>query len=126
MKLMLFVAAGGAIGAVARFGLMSGIGHWLGHGFPWGTLAVNIIGSVLLGVLIEVSALLWSPSPEVRAMLVVGLLGAFTTFSAFSMDTYILFDRGMLFQAIGYVTASVAICVMGFWGGIAVTRQFLT
>ena len=123
---MLFVAAGGAIGAVARFGLMSGIGHWLGHGFPWGTLAVNIIGSVLLGVLIEVSALLWSPSPEVRAMLVVGLLGAFTTFSAFSMDTYILFDRGMLFQAIGYVTASVAICVMGFWGGIAVTRQFLT
>lgn len=125
LKLLLFVAIGGAAGAVARFAVMSGIGHWLGHGFPWGTLAVNVIGSIILGAVIEVSALVWSPSPEVRAMVVVGLLGAFTTFSTFSMDVYFLINRGMVLPAAGYAAASVAICVLGFWGGIVVMRQVL-
>jgi len=125
LKLLLFVAVGGAAGAVARFTVMSGIGHWLGHGFPWGTLAVNVIGSIVLGAVIEVSALVWSPSPEVRAMVVVGLLGAFTTFSTFSMDVYFLINRGMVLPAAGYVAASVVICVFGFWGGIVAMRQLL-
>ena len=125
IKLLLFVAAGGAMGAVARFAVMSGVGHWLGHGFPWGTLVVNVVGSVALGVVVELSALVWSPSPEVRALVVVGLLGAFTTFSTFSMDVYFLIDRGAVGAALGYVLASVAVCVVGFWGGIAVMRQLL-
>ncbi len=71
MKLMLAVAAGGALGAVGRYLVMSQVGHWLGSGFPFATLTVNVAGSFLLGLLIEASALAWSPAPELRALLVV-------------------------------------------------------
>ncbi|MDH5749978.1 MAG: CrcB family protein [Rhodospirillales bacterium] len=79
-KLLLSIAAGGAFGAVGRFLVMSGIGHWFPSVFPWATLSVNVIGSFVLGAVIEIMALVWSPSPEIRSMLVVGVLGAFTTF----------------------------------------------
>jgi len=119
------VAAGGAAGAVARYLVMSSVGHWLGHGFPWGTIAVNIIGSLVLGALIEVMALVWSPTEAMRAFLVVGVLGAFTTFSAFSMDTVYLFERGEIISAAFYVAASVFICVLALWGGMTLFRQIL-
>ena len=96
MKLMLAVAAGGALGAVGRYLVMSQVGHWLGSGFPFATLVVNVAGSFLLGLLIEASALAWSPAPELRALLVVGVLGAFTTFSTFSLDVALHVERGEL------------------------------
>ncbi len=125
MKMLVAIALGGALGAVGRFLVMNGVGQWLGHGFPWGTFAVNLIGSFALGCLLEFSALHWSPAPEVRAFLVVGLLGAFTTFSTFSMDTYYLIDRGQIGPAAAYVAGSVLLCVLGFWAGIALSRQVL-
>ena len=83
MRIPLAVAAGGAIGASARYLLVGGLGRVLGPGFPMGTRAANALGSFMIGVLIEVTALVWPPSPELRALLVVGVLGSFTTVSAF-------------------------------------------
>ena len=124
-KLLVSVAAGGAIGAVGRYLVVSGIGHWFGHGFPWGTFAVNLLGSFVLGALTEVMALQWSPSPEVRALVVVGVLGAFTTFSTFSLDAYYLIERGRAAAAAFYIGGSVVLCVAGFWLGLVLVRRLL-
>ena len=126
MKMILAVAAGGAFGAVGRYLVMSGIGRMLGpHDFPWGTLTVNIVGSVLMGVLIELLALVWSPSQEMRAFLVVGVLGAFTTFSTFSLDVVVLVERGQNLFVAAYVAGSVLLCVGGLFAGLHVMRMLL-
>ncbi|PIW29941.1 MAG: fluoride efflux transporter CrcB [Rhodospirillales bacterium CG15_BIG_FIL_POST_REV_8_21_14_020_66_15] len=125
MKMLLAVAMGGAVGALGRFMVMNAVGSQLGHGFPWGTFTVNLVGSFVLGALVEISALHWSPTPEMRAFLVVGMLGAFTTFSTFSLDSYTLIDRGQITAAAAYVGGSVVLCILGFWAGIALLRQVL-
>jgi len=129
-QLLLFVAMGGALGAVGRFLVMSAVGHFthdsvLAH-FPWGTLTVNVLGALILGAVIEVSALVWSPTPEVRAMVVVGMLGAFTTFSTFSMDLYYLLDRGQVLSAGIYAVGSVLACLVAFWAGLGALRLVLS
>jgi len=121
-SIILAVAAGGAVGAVARFLTMSAVGHWAGHGYPWGTFTVNVVGSFVLGALIEVSALHWSPSAPMRAFLVVGLLGAFTTFSTFSLDIQSLIARGQMLPGALYVLSSVAVGLAGLLGGMALVR----
>ena len=118
MRIPLAVAAGGAIGASARYLLVDGLDHWLGAGFPMGTLAVNALGSFMLGVLIEVTALVWSPAPELRALLVVGVLGSFTTVSAFSLDVLALFERGASGLAGLYLAASVTLSLAGIYAGM--------
>lgn len=123
--MLLSVAAGGALGAVGRYLVMSWTGHWLGHGFPYGTLVVNVAGSFALAALIEAMALAWSPSPELRALLVVGVLGAFTTFSAFSLDVVTLAQRGDTIAAGGYVLASVVVSLVAFIAGLSVMRWVL-
>ena len=82
---------------------------WLGSGFPWGTLIVNVAGSFLLGVLVALLSAVWTPPGEVRLFLVTGFLGAFTTFSAFSLDVVSEFERGHNSLAILYVVASVVL-----------------
>jgi len=124
-QLLIFVALGGAIGAVGRFVVMSAVGHIAHTGFPWGTLTVNVLGAFILGSVIEISALAWSPSPEVRAMVVVGMLGAFTTFSTFSMDLYYLLERGALINASVYAVGSVLVCLVAFSLGLYVFRLIL-
>ncbi|MCW8835917.1 MAG: fluoride efflux transporter CrcB [Rhodospirillales bacterium] len=126
VKMMISVAAGGAIGAVGRYVVMSQVGHWFGHGFPYGTLVVNVVGSFILGALVEVMALIWSPSEEIRALVVVGMLGAFTTFSTFSLDVYYLGDRSGAAMAALYVALSVVLAVGGFYAGINLFRALLT
>ena len=126
LQMVLYVGLGGALGAILRFLTMSAIGHYFHGSMPWGTFAVNIIGSFILGALLEVMALQWSPSAEMRAFMVVGTLGAFTTFSTFSMDVYYLLDRGAILHGLLYVTASVVLCVVGFWAGITLLRGVLT
>ncbi len=126
MKMIFAVAAGGAFGAVARYLVMTGVGRLLGpHDFPWGTLTVNVVGSILMGVLIELLALVWSPSQELRALLVVGVLGAFTTFSTFSLDVVALFERGQTLFVAAYVAGSVVLCVGGLLAGLHVMRLLL-
>lgn len=123
---LLAVTFGGALGAAGRYLLTTGIGHWLGHGFPLATMVVNISGSFALGVLIEVSALAWTPSSEVRAFLVAGVLGAFTTFSAFSLDAYALWVRGETIAAAGYLVGSVVVSIAALIAGLAVMRVLLS
>ncbi len=126
MRIALAVAAGGAIGASARYLLVGGLGLWLGAGFPVGTLAVNALGSFMMGVLIEVTALVWSPSPELRAFLVVGVLGSFTTVSAFSLDVLVLFERGAGGLAGFYLAASVTLSLAGIYAGMRLLRRALS
>ncbi|MCW9034263.1 MAG: fluoride efflux transporter CrcB [Alphaproteobacteria bacterium] len=121
-NMLLYVAAGGALGAVGRFLLMSQIGQMIGHGFPYGTLVVNIVGSFALGAFLETSTLIWSPSPEIRAMVVIGMLGAFTTFSAFSFDAFTLMDRGDIGAAWLYIVVSVFLSIGAFFAAISLFR----
>ncbi len=125
MKLVLAIALGGAIGAVGRHYVSVAMTLLLGHGFPWGPLVANIAGSFLLGVLIETMALVWSPTVEMRALLTVGVLGAFTTFSTFSLDVATLHERGATLALTGYVVASVAVSVLALFAGLRVMRLVL-
>ncbi len=125
-SVLLAIALGGALGALGRHFVGSLMLHWLGTSFPWGTLAVNIVGSFAMGALVETMALVWSPSQELRALLTVGFLGAFTTFSTFSLDFYVVLQRGEIGLASIYLLASVSLSIGGLIAGLAVMRVILT
>lgn len=125
-KMLLSVAFGGAFGAVARYLVMSGLGHWLHAGFPYGTMVVNVVGSFALGAMIEISGLVWSPSPEMRTFIVIGILGSFTTFSTLSLDVFYLVERGQASAAGLYMVASLLLAIAGLYAGMMVFRQILT
>lgn len=118
----LAIAIGGAIGALSRYGMMNLVAHLLGTRLPWGTLLVNISGSLVIGVLYVLISEKMLLSSEVRALLIVGFLGAFTTFSTFSLDTVLLIQQGWIVQALGYMLASVMICVLATWLGMVLAR----
>ncbi len=126
MRIPLAVAAGGAIGASARYLLVGRLDHWLGAGFSMGTLAANATGSFMIGALIEVTALVWSPAPELRALLVAGVLGSVTSVSTFSLDVLVLFERGAAGQAAVYVLASVTLSLAGIYAGMRLLRLALS
>jgi fluoride exporter len=116
---ILFVAAGGAIGAALRFALNNWITKSLGTAFPWHTLTANVVGSILMGVLFALSSRI-NLSHDARLFLGTGLLGGFTTFSAFSLDAMQLAQRGAFVAAGAYVIASVALCLIGVYLGYRV------
>ncbi len=123
MQAILLVGAGGAIGAMARFGLASLVGRLLPMSFPLATLLINIIGSVLMGVVVGLMARFLPPQAEgLRLFVAVGALGGFTTFSSFSLDTIVLIERGALPQAGLYVLLSVVVCLIGLYLGLLMTR----
>ncbi len=126
MNTILAIAAGGAIGAVGRHLLAYQVNSLLGGGFPWGILVCNVVGSFIMGALIEIMALTWSASVEMRAFLTVGVLGAFTTFSTFSLDVVLLLQRGELMNAGLYVIASVVCSVLGLMLGLQLFRAVLS
>ncbi len=125
MKLIIAIALGGAIGAVGRHYVSAVMILLVGHGFPWGTLVVNVAGSFVMGALIETMALVWSPSAEMRALLTVGVLGAFTTFSTFSLDVVTLYERGASLQLATYILASVAVSILALFAGLRLMRLVL-
>jgi CrcB protein len=118
------VATGGALGSLARFwmtGLMTGL---TGPRFPWGTLLINVLGSMVIGL---VAGLTLTPArvglhPDVRIFLMTGICGGFTTFSAFSLQTLELLQAGDTVPAIGYAVASVLLCVAATWCGWTLGR----
>ena len=122
--MMLAVAAGGACGALLRLWVAQGVYALLGRGFPYGTLVVNVSGSLAMGIVYVLFFERYDIAPEWRAALVVGLLGAFTTFSTFSMDTLLLIQQGEHARAGLNVALSVVLCLAGCWLGIAAARQF--
>lgn len=119
------VAAGGAIGSAARYLTMIAAGHALGSGFAWGTLVVNVAGSLAMGLLVGLGAHLWQPSPELKLFLTVGVLGGFTTFSTFSLDVALMIERGEWMAAALYVSASVLLSVGGLFLGLWTMRQMV-
>ena len=125
MKEVLAVAAGGVIGAVARHLVYVAAGHLLGTGFPYGTLIVNVVGSFAMGVLVETMALVWSSSTAMRLFLATGILGAFTTFSAFSLDFAVLFERRAYGLCAIYAIASFVLSVGALFAGLHLMRRVL-
>jgi CrcB protein len=122
MKHLIFIALGGAGGAVTRY-LMSNLIHAsMTSKFPYATLIVNLVGSFLIGiiyVLIVEKAVL---HPDWRSVLIVGFLGAFTTFSTFSLETINLLENGQIGAALVYIVFSVLVCIFAAWMGISLTR----
>ncbi|GMR06464.1 MAG: fluoride efflux transporter CrcB [Gammaproteobacteria bacterium] len=123
MNQLIVIAAGGAVGAVMRYGMSNAVYAVLGRSFPYGTLAVNVLGSLLMGflfvLLIERSTfdVLW------RSAILIGGLGAFTTFSTFSIETLNLIEDGAVTLALLNILLSVALCIVAVWLGVAVARQ---
>jgi len=117
------IAAGGAIGALLRFWMSNGVYALLGRAFPYGTLAVNALGSIIMGLLYVLMLERMEISVEWRAALLIGLLGAFTTFSTFSIETMNLIEAGEISKAGLNMFLSVALCVTGCWLGMLMGRQ---
>lgn len=124
MNQILGIMLGGAIGALLRYLISNGIYAWLGRGFPYGTLAVNVIGSFLMGVLTILLIEKGDVSEVLKLTLLVGFLGAFTTFSTFSMDTINLISQGQIVRACLNMLLNVGICVIAVWIGIITGKQF--
>jgi len=126
MKLLLYAMIGGAIGSGARHAVNVGMGRWLGPGFPWWTFLVNVSGCFLMGVLIEALALRFNASDDLRTFLATGILGGYTTFSAFSLDFAFLVQRQEHLAAAGYLIGSVALSILALYAGLWLTRLALT
>jgi CrcB protein len=122
---LLAVAAGGVVGAVARYLVYQATGHLLGHGFPYATLIVNVVGSFAMGVLVEAMALVWSTSTEMRLFLAVGVLGSFTTFSTFSLDFVVLYERREWLLSGIYAVLSVVLSIAALFAGLYLARRLL-
>ena len=119
---LLIVAAGGAIGAGLRH-LVNMASMRFAISFPWGTLAVNIVGSLVMGVFIETLARRAGASAELRLFVATGILGGFTTFSAFSLDVAVLWERGAQGLAAIYVAASVIGAILALFAGLWLARN---
>lgn len=123
MNSMLLVAAGGAVGSVFRYL----VGLWairaFGPAFPLGTLAINVVGSFVIGLLVELIARRFGGSSEMRLLLVTGLCGGFTTFSSFSLEFVALVERGAMPLAIAYLAASVIVSIAATFFGLYVGRM---
>ena len=120
---LVLVMAGGAVGAGLRHLTSMGIARLFGMNFPWGTLAVNVLGGFVMGVFIEMLARRWGGSPELRLFVATGILGGYTTFSAFSLDVAVLYERGELAYAVAYVAASLILSVGGLFLGLWLARS---
>ena len=123
MNVLLLVFVGGGFGAVARHLSGMAVMRAAGPGFPWGTMAVNIAGSLAMGLLIAWLARRSAGDNELRLLLATGFLGGFTTFSAFSLDAVTLYERGALTAAAAYVIASVTVSIVALFCGLWLARQ---
>lgn len=119
----LLVFLGGGLGAAARHGVNRASFAILGPAFPWGTLIVNVVGGMLMGALVGWLALRSASAEPMRLLLATGLLGGFTTFSAFSLDAILLWQRGHPWASAAYVAASVLLSIGGLLAGMAAVRS---
>ncbi|PKQ09290.1 MAG: fluoride efflux transporter CrcB [Alphaproteobacteria bacterium HGW-Alphaproteobacteria-12] len=122
MNTILAVAAGGAIGAAGRHLFNQQMFRLFGPNFPWGTFGVNIIGSLVMGLIVGFFALKFEPSAEIRSFIATGMLGGFTTFSAFSLDAANMIERGQTGIAAVYIGGSVALGLAALFLGLWIAR----
>ncbi len=118
----MWVALGGAIGSAARYGVNVWSGRMLGSEFPWHTFIVNVVGCFAMGVLVELMALKLNVGNDTRAFLTTGILGGFTTFSAYSLDFAVLVERKSYGAALAYGTGSVALSLIAVFAGLSLVR----
>jgi CrcB protein len=122
MTQTLAIAVGGALGALGRHWVANGVYALLGRGFPYGTLVVNLLGSLAMGWLYVLFVERLNVAPEWRGAIMVGFLGAFTTFSTFSLETLALFEQGDHWKAGLNIVLSVVACIAAAWVGIVLGR----
>jgi CrcB protein len=123
MNQLIVVAIGGSFGAVMRFLVSTGLYQWLGRGFPYGTLLVNIVGSFLIGLLSETLILQRvTVALDYRAAILVGFIGSFTTFSTFSLETFYLLEQGQFSKASLNIAVSISSCIAAVWLGLVCGR----
>lgn len=122
-NLVLAVALGGALGSVLRYGLSLWVHSVSGREFPYGTLVVNVAGCLAMGLLFVLLVERPAAGAMARAALLVGVLGGFTTFSSFSMETFGLIEQGALLKAASNVLLSVVLCLGATWLGVVIARQ---
>lgn len=123
MHQLLAIAIGGAVGSVLRFLVSTSVHRVMGRDFPYGTLTVNVLGSLLMGFLFIMLVERQISSIELRSGLLFGVLGAFTTFSSFSFETLALVESGDLGKAFINVFMSVTCCLLATWVGLGIGRQ---
>jgi CrcB protein len=123
LKSLVFIAIGGALGAVLRYGVSVSVYALLGRSFPYGTLFVNVSGSLLMGLLSVLMLERFNIGPEWRAAVLVGVLGSFTTFSTFSIETLNLLEQGDWVRAMSNIVLSVLVCLAAVWLGVLIGRQ---
>lgn len=122
IQTLLFVALGGALGSALRYLVNITLPRLMGHGFPYATMTVNVVGSFLMGVLVVVLAM--KGGNRFAPFLMTGVLGGFTTFSAFSLDAATLWKAGEVTMAAGYVIGSVVLGLAALFAGMAFARGF--
>ncbi len=122
MPTVLWVAFGGAIGSAARYGVNVWSGRMLGTDFPWHTFIVNVLGCFTIGALVAFMALKLNVGSETRSFLTTGILGGFTTFSAFSLDFALLVERKSYGAAVAYGAGSVLLSLIAVFAGLALVR----
>lgn len=119
--ILLAVALGGAIGSLLRY-LMTGWMQPVSSAFPWGIFIVNVSGGFVMGLIVELGALKFSFAPELRAFMTVGILGGYTTFSTFSLDSALLIERGAYGSAAAYVVGSTVLSILALFAGMWMVR----
>jgi CrcB protein len=123
LQQLLAIAIGGAAGSVLRFLISSNIYRVIGRDFPYGTLTVNVLGSLMMGVIFVLVTERLLLAAEWRSILMIGFLGAFTTFSTFSMETVSLIENGEMLKAALNAILSVVLCIGATWIGLGLGRQ---
>jgi CrcB protein len=118
------IAFGGALGALSRYWMGYLVTAYMGPNYPYGTLAINILGSLLMGVFYVLMVEKTHLSALWRSVAIVGFLGAFTTFSTFSLQAFALFEESRFIAALGYVLISVTVCILASAAGVVAARQF--
>ncbi len=124
MNTILAIGFGGGIGSIARYLTIVGCGRLCGTSFPWGTLAVNVLGSFVMGILAEIFRRHVLRDPVLATLLTTGFLGGYTTFSTFSLDIALLFERGELVATGLYIGGSLVLSLIAIGSGLALTRAF--
>ena len=125
MSIYIAIAIGGSLGAVSRYWMSSTTYQWLGQGFPYGTLTVNLLGSLLMGFLSVLLVHRFQVSEAIRIGLLAGFLGSFTTFSTFAIDSLELATSDAIPKMILYVLLSVLLCILGAWAGLFTAKQMI-
>lgn len=123
MANLIAIALGGALGALSRYGLSTKMYAWLGRDFPWGTLSVNVLGSFLMGLLAILFTSRLPVDESIRNGILVGYLGALTTYSTFAMDKLQLLQQGEYLKAGGYMLASTVVCLVAVIAGVWFAKQ---